>query len=107
MLRVNGVGDVFTRADDFSMRIWLQPDKLAQLGLTAADVVNALQEQNIQIAAGNVGAPPQQNVQAFEYSVVTNSRLSTASQFDSVIVSTKPGKRFYCLFKRCCPCTTW
>jgi HAE1 family hydrophobic/amphiphilic exporter-1 len=90
LLRVNGVGDVFTRADDFSMRIWLQPDKLAQMGLTAADVVNALQEQNIQIAAGNVGAPPQQNVQAFEYSVVTNSRISTTSQFDSVIVSTKP-----------------
>ena len=91
LLRVNGVGDVLTRADDFSMRIWLAPDKLARLGLTAADVVNALQEQNIQIAAGNVGGPPQQNAQAFEYSVVTNSRLSTASQFDSVIVRSNPG----------------
>ncbi|MEO8764677.1 MAG: efflux RND transporter permease subunit [Ginsengibacter sp.] len=90
LLRVDGVGDVLTRADDFSMRIWLKPDKLAQLGLTAADVVSALQEQNIQIAAGNVGGPPQQSVQAFEYSVVTNSRLSTTSQFDSVIVSTRP-----------------
>ena len=59
LLRVDGVGDVFTRADDFSMRIWLQPDKLAQLGLTANDVVNALAEQNLQIAAGSVGAPPQ------------------------------------------------
>lgn len=90
LLRVNGVGDVLTRADDFSMRIWLKPDKLAQLGLTAGDVVNALQEQNVQIAAGNVGGPPQQSVQAFEYSVVTNSRLSTESQFDSIIVKTLP-----------------
>src|ERR1035437_736452 len=91
LLRVKGVGDVFTRADDFSMRIWLQPDKLAQLGLTANDVINALQEQNIQIAAGSVGAPPQQNVQAFEYSVIINSRLNTQAQFDSIIVRTQPG----------------
>ncbi len=90
LLRVGGVGDVFTRADDFSMRIWLSPDKLAQLGLTANDVVTALQQQNIQIAAGNVGAPPQQNAQAFEYSVITNSRLSTENQFDSVIIKTNP-----------------
>src|SRR5271169_608672 len=69
LLRVNGVGDVFTRADDFSMRIWLDPDKMAQLGLTTGDVVNALAEQNIQIAAGSVGAPPQRNTQAFEYTV--------------------------------------
>ena len=69
------------------MRIWLQPDKLAQMGLTANDVVNALQEQNIQIAAGSVGAPPQQNVQAFEYSVFTNSR-SAPRQFDNIIVRT-------------------
>jgi HAE1 family hydrophobic/amphiphilic exporter-1 len=90
LLRVDGVGDVLTRADDFSMRIWLKPDKLAQLGLTANDVVNALEEQNIQVAAGNVGAPPQRSTEAFEYSVVTNSRLSSASQFDSIIVKTLP-----------------
>jgi len=90
LLQVDGVGDVLTRADEFSMRIWLKPDKLAQLGLTANDVVNALQEQNIQVAAGNVGGPPQQSQQAFEYSVVTNSRLSTESQFDSIIVKTLP-----------------
>ena len=54
-----------------------KPDKLAQKGLTANDVVSALQEQNLQVAAGTIGAPPQQNVQAFEYSVLTNSRLST------------------------------
>jgi HAE1 family hydrophobic/amphiphilic exporter-1 len=90
LLRVKGVGDIFTRADDFSMRIWLQPDKLALLGLTPGDVVNALQEQNIQIAAGSVGAPPQNSLQAFEYTVFTNSRLSTEAQFRDIIVRTKP-----------------
>ena len=90
LLRVNGVGDVFTRADDFSMRIWLQPDKLAQLGLTANDVVNALSEQNLQIAAGSVGAPPQTRDQAFEYTVFTNSRLSSEEQFRNVIVRANP-----------------
>ena len=90
LLRVNGVGDVFTRADDFSMRIWLQPDKLAQLGLTANDVVNALSEQNLQIAAGAVGAPPQPTDQVFEYSVFTNSRLNTEDQFRDIIVRANP-----------------
>jgi HAE1 family hydrophobic/amphiphilic exporter-1 len=90
LLRVPGVGDVFTRADDFSMRIWLQVDKLAQLGITASEVIASLQEQNLQIAAGSVGAPPQNSVQAFEYTVFTNSRLSTEEQFGNVIVRTKP-----------------
>ncbi len=90
LLRVPGVGDIFSRADDFSMRIWLQVDKLAALGITANEVVAALQEQNLQIAAGSVGAPPQKNDQAFEYTVFTNSRLSTEAQFGDVIVRTKP-----------------
>jgi len=90
LLRVKGVGDIFTRADDFSMRIWLQPDKLAQLGLTANDVVAALTEQNIQIAAGSVGSAPQAKSQAFEYTVFTNSRLNTEQQFNNIIVRTRP-----------------
>ena len=59
LLRVPGVGDIFSRADDFSMRIWLKPDRLAQLGLTADEVIAALQEQNLQVAGGSVGASPQ------------------------------------------------
>ncbi|MFL9484437.1 efflux RND transporter permease subunit [Chitinophagaceae bacterium LWZ2-11] len=90
LLRVPGVGDIFTRADDFSMRVWLDPNKMAQLGLTANDVVNALTEQNIQIAPGSVGAPPQHSAQAFEYSVLTNSRLTTVDQFNDIIVRAKP-----------------
>lgn len=90
LLRVKGVGDIVSRADDFSMRIWLQPDKLAQLGLTANDVISALQEQNLQIAAGSVGAPPQNSLQAFEYTVFTNSRLSSEEQFRNIIVRSNP-----------------
>lgn len=90
LLRVNGVGDIFTRADDFSMRIWLQPDRLAQLGMTANDVILSLQEQNIQIAAGSVGSSPQPRSQAFEYTVFTNSRLNSEEQFRNMIVRTKP-----------------
>jgi HAE1 family hydrophobic/amphiphilic exporter-1 len=90
LLRVPGVGDVFTRADDFSMRIWLSPDQLAQRGLTTNDVLNALAEQNLQIAAGSVGAPPQKNVQAFEYTVFTNSRLSSQEQFGNIIIRSNP-----------------
>lgn len=59
LLRVKGVGDILARADDFSMRIWLNPQKLAMLGLTPADINGALSEQNIQIAAGTVGGNPQ------------------------------------------------
>ncbi|HEY4148345.1 MAG TPA: multidrug efflux RND transporter permease subunit [Chitinophagaceae bacterium] len=90
LLRVPGVGDIFTRADDFSMRIWLQTDRMAQLGLAANDVINALTEQNLQIAAGSVGASPQAKGQAFEYNVFTNSRLSTVSEFNQIVVKAKP-----------------
>jgi HAE1 family hydrophobic/amphiphilic exporter-1 len=90
LLRVPGVGDIFTRADDFSMRVWLQPDKLAQLGLTPADITAALSEQNVQIAAGSVGSSPQSVTQAFEYTVFTNSRLNSVEQFNNIIVRTRP-----------------
>lgn len=92
LLRVPGVGDIFSRADDFSMRIWLKPDRLAQLGLTADDVINALQEQNLQVAAGSVGASPQPTSQAFEYSVFTNSRLSKEDDFRKIVVRSDPAR---------------
>ncbi|HTQ28705.1 MAG TPA: efflux RND transporter permease subunit, partial [Puia sp.] len=72
LLRVPGVGDVFSRADNFSMRVWLKTDKLAQLGLTVNDVQNAINEQNLQVAAGSVASPPQSSSAAFEFTVFTN-----------------------------------
>lgn len=91
LLRSKGVGDVFTRADDFSMRIWLKPDKLAALGMTSADITNALQEQNAQVSAGSVGSTPQEKVQSFEYSILVKGRLTTPEEFGNVIVKTQPG----------------
>src|SRR5580658_7980821 len=90
LLRVPGVGDVFSRADNFSMRIWLQPDKLAQLGLTVNDIQNAINEQNIQIAAGSVGTPPQNSSSSFEFTVFTNSRLTTEKDFGNIVVRSNP-----------------
>ena len=90
LLRVKGVGDILTRADDFSMRIWLDPDKLAQLGLTTSDVTSALAQQNLQVAAGTIGAPPQNSNQTFEYTVFTNSRLSSVKEFGNIIVRVNP-----------------
>ncbi|GAB3551463.1 multidrug efflux RND transporter permease subunit [Spirosoma fluminis] len=92
LLRVEGVGDIFSRADDFSMRIWLKPDRLAQLGMTAQDVVAALQEQNLQVAGGSVGGPPQPTSQAFEYTVFTNSRLSKEDEFNNIVVRSDPSR---------------
>ena len=90
LLRVPGVGDVFSRADNFSMRIWLEPDKLAQLGLTYADVQNAINEQNLQVAAGSVGAPPQSSTTPFEFTVFTNSRLTSEKDFGNIVVRSNP-----------------
>ncbi|MEO6730826.1 MAG: multidrug efflux RND transporter permease subunit [Ferruginibacter sp.] len=88
--RVKGVGDIVSRADDFGMRIWLSPEKLANLSMTTTDITSALIEQNLQVAAGTVGGNPQPSVQTFEYSVLTNSRINTREQFENIIVRTVP-----------------
>ncbi len=88
--RVKGVGDIVSRADDFGMRIWLSPEKLAALGMTPADIIASLSEQNLQIAAGTIGGNPQPRVQSFEYSVLTNSRINKKEQFESIVVRTIP-----------------
>ena len=90
MQRVKGVGDIVSRADDFGMRIWLSPEKLANLGMATSDILAALTEQNIQVAAGTIGGNPQPALQSFEYSVLTNSRINTQAQFENIIVRTIP-----------------
>ncbi|HXC07195.1 MAG TPA: efflux RND transporter permease subunit [Bacteroidia bacterium] len=90
LLRVPGVGDITSRADNFSMRIWLDPNKLASYSLTPADVIAALGEQNIQVAAGAVGAPPQASSQTQELSILVNGRLNTVAEFEKVIVKSIP-----------------
>ena len=81
LLRVQGVGDINTRADNFSMRVWLNPNKMASYSLTPQDVINALNEQNVQVAAGSVGSPPQQTTQTYELSILVNGRLNKVSDF--------------------------
>ena len=90
LLRVKGVGDIVSIGDDFGMRIWLNPDKLTSMGITAQEVLTALAEQNLQVAAGSVGGYPQTSVQAFEYNVLTNSRINRKEDFENIIVRTNP-----------------
>jgi len=90
LARVDGVGDIYSVGSDFGMRIWLKPDKLAQLGMTSSEVVAAIQEQNVQVAAGSVGKSPQSNNQTFELTVFVDGRLQKKSDFEDIIVRTNP-----------------
>jgi HAE1 family hydrophobic/amphiphilic exporter-1 len=89
--RVPGVGNVIIFGErKFAMRLWLDPDKLAGRGLTASDVVNALREQNVQVAAGSVGDMPSGPEQLYQISVRAAGRLSEVPEFANVVV--KAGK---------------
>ena len=86
--RVPGVGDVIIFGERrFAMRLWLDPGKLAARGLTASDVVNALREQNVQVAAGALGDAPASADQMFNLSVRAQGRLTEASQFADVVIA--------------------
>jgi len=87
--RVKGVGDAIVFGErKYAMRLWLDPSKMAEHSLTATNVLNALQEQNVQVAAGQIGLPPTQQERSFQISVRAVGRLSEASQFDNVILKT-------------------
>jgi HAE1 family hydrophobic/amphiphilic exporter-1 len=87
--RVPGVADVMIFGErKYSMRLWLDPERMASRGLTPTDVVNALQEQNVEVAAGQVGQPPIQPGQQFQISLRAIGRLSEPSQFDNIILKT-------------------
>src|SRR5690606_14857108 len=90
LARVQGVGDINAIGQDFSMRVWLRPDKMAQYGISTAEVNGAIQEQNLQVAAGTVGGMPQFNSQAFEYPITVNGRLVEQGEFENIIVRTNP-----------------
>lgn len=91
LARVKGVGDVtFLGARDYSMRIWLDPTKLASRQMTASDVIRAIQEQNVQVAAGRIGQPPvpQGAVVPFQLPINTQGRFTAEEQFDRIIIKT-------------------
>ena len=93
LARLDGVGDITVfGAREYSMRIWLDPDKLSARGLTAQDVVSAIQEQNVQVAAGIIGAPPvPKDATAFQYTVSTQGRLADEKEFGEIVVKTGSG----------------
>ena len=91
ILRVPGVGDVQARTDQFAMRIWMNPDKMASYNITPGDVQNALGSQNVYVAAGAAGAPPQVSSQAHEIGILVNGMLSKPSDYEEIIVKSNPG----------------
>ncbi|MCD4689169.1 MAG: multidrug efflux RND transporter permease subunit [Desulfuromonadaceae bacterium] len=94
LARIDGVGDVrIFGARDYSMRIWLDADRLKARQLTTSDVVAALKEQNVQVAAGMVGQDPAPSGQSFQYTVTTLGRLNNVEQFGEIIVKNAPGGR--------------
>jgi HAE1 family hydrophobic/amphiphilic exporter-1 len=87
--RVNGVGKVTVfGAKDFSMRVWLDPERLRARELTTDEVIAALRAQNVAVAAGQIGAPPNPEGLNFQYTITTQGRLETVEQFEEIIVKT-------------------
>jgi multidrug efflux pump subunit AcrB len=89
LARLNGVGDItYLGQRDYSMRLWLDPEKMQARSLTASDVVTAIQQQNAQVAAGQLGQPPIAAGQAFQITMSTLGRLTDAEQFGNMILKT-------------------
>ncbi|HEV7438653.1 MAG TPA: efflux RND transporter permease subunit, partial [Methylobacterium sp.] len=93
MLRLDGVGDIsIFGGNEYAERIWLDPNKLAAYGLTTTDITTALQEQNVQVAAGALGAPPAPSSNAFQLVVQSQGRFQTPEEFAEVIVKANDGR---------------
>ena len=88
--RIKGVGDVSTFGSDYAMRIWLNPDRLSDLGLTVGDVEAAIKEQNVQAPAGTIGQMPTPANQEKQYTGSVQGRLTTPQEFGNVILKAKP-----------------
>jgi hydrophobe/amphiphile efflux-1 (HAE1) family protein len=89
--RVNGVGDAsLFGPQDYAMRVWIATDRLTGLGLTAQDVIGAIQGQNIQAAAGRIGARPISDDQSLQLNIVTQGRLADPEEFGAIVIRTNP-----------------
>ncbi|WP_223422580.1 efflux RND transporter permease subunit [Tateyamaria pelophila] len=89
LARVSGVGkaDVMTNFE-YSMRMWMDPSRMAGLGLTPADLIQAIREQNIEVSAGQIGTPPIPEGQQFQYTIKAKGRLSTVKEFENIVLRT-------------------
>ncbi len=89
--RVDGVGQVGAfGAGEYSMRIWLDPAVMQVRGITAAEVAQAIESQNIEVSAGDVGAAPNSNIAPFQYTLTAKGRLTTTDEFGNIIIRTEP-----------------
>ena len=87
LARLPGVGQIAVRgAGPYSMRVWLNPEKLRYFNLTTNDVVNAIQSQNLQVAAGQLGGPPVPANQTFQFTVNALGRLAEVTQFENIVI---------------------
>ena len=92
--RIPGVGEVIVfPSSDYSMRIWLNPQELKSRGMTTKEVIDAIREQNVQVAAGQIGQPPAPRGQSFQFAVNVLGRLSEIEQFEDIIIKTAEGGR--------------
>ncbi|MFA3917638.1 efflux RND transporter permease subunit [Ruegeria hyattellae] len=89
LARIQGVGkaDVLTNFE-YAMRMWMDPDKMAGLSITPGDLIAAIREQNIEVSAGSIGAPPAPEGQTFQYTITTKGRLTSAEEFGNIVVRT-------------------
>ncbi len=98
LARIEGVGDVFMQGErEYSIRVWLDPNKMADLATTTTDVVNAIRTQNLTVAAGQLGGPPAPTGQSFQLVLKTQGRLPDAAAFEEIVVKTLPGERLVLL----------
>jgi len=92
--RVSGVGEVSAFGSDYSMRIWLQPEKMAQLGIAVSEVTAAIESQNVQAAAGSFGNMPAASQQQFQYTAKVKGRLTDQKEFENIIVRSQSDGSF-------------
>ncbi len=93
LARLPGVGQIAVRgAGPYSMRVWLNPEKLRYLSLTTQDVINAIQSQNLQVVAGQLGGPPVPPSQAFQFTVNAMGRLEDVGQFENIVIKSTRGE---------------
>lgn len=92
--RIDGVGNVNTFGSSYAMRVWLNPEKLAERGLTVADVISAIKEQNISAPAGTIGSLPAPSTQEKQYSAKVEGQLTTPEQFGNIILKSASNGQF-------------
>ena len=92
LARLKGVGDVFMFGNrDYSMRVWLNPDRMSDLNLTPGEVVDAIRKQNVQVAAGQIGQPPAPKGQKLQLVINAQGRLKNEQQFRDIVLKSGPG----------------